>query len=351
MEIWKKIVGFETYSISSEGRIRNDKRNKSKIATLNKYGYYSSSFSGKNFLIHRLVAQAFISNPDNKLIVNHIDGNKINNKVENLEWVSSSENSKHAFNNGLKANTNGEKNIMSKLSEKDIIEIFYAEGSHQKIANHYNIGRVQVTRVKNKTRWKELLDNLDKIYFDFIYLKEKDLVDNRTEKTYDELLPYERKIIDEYPNYTIDIKGNIYNLISKKYLLFSNKDNSYPRIILRNKISKSYALHILLAKHFIPNPENKPIVNHINADKNDYRLENLEWTTYSENTKHAIKIGNLKPLFGEKNHTSKLKEKDVIDIFKSETFYKDLAKQYDISESQIFQIKSKRSWKQITENL
>lgn len=92
----------------------------------NSSGYLrvSMNLTGKNreYFIHRLVAQCFVDNPENKPVVNHKDGDKSNNHFSNLEWVTSSENSKHAFRSGLsKAPAlRGEKHSMHKLSQADV---------------------------------------------------------------------------------------------------------------------------------------------------------------------------------------------------------------------------------------
>lgn len=105
-EIWKDVVGYEgLYQTSNLGRIKNYK---GKIMALfdDGHGYlhlslYKNGY-GKNFKVHRIVASAFIDNPELKKTVNHIDGNKKNNNVENLEWATYSENHKHAYRIGLK---------------------------------------------------------------------------------------------------------------------------------------------------------------------------------------------------------------------------------------------------------
>lgn len=91
MEIWKKIEGFENYSVSTHGRVRNDKTGKYWTGKNN--GYYAKvalyNETGKHQLyIHRLVAQAFISNPDNLPQVNHKDEIRDNNHIDNLEWCT-----------------------------------------------------------------------------------------------------------------------------------------------------------------------------------------------------------------------------------------------------------------------
>jgi uncharacterized protein YerC len=122
VETWKDIEGYEgLYQVSNLGRIKSfDKTIMVKIKNQNivtkkgkilkpnnnnNSGYNKVTLSkegtNKPFTIHRLVAKAFIDNPENKPFVNHKDGNKLNNCVSNLEWVSLKENTQHAFENGL----------------------------------------------------------------------------------------------------------------------------------------------------------------------------------------------------------------------------------------------------------
>jgi hypothetical protein len=105
-EIWKDVVGYEgKYQISNLGRIKSLKgTQKIKKSTINNRGYRLTLLGykpRKSFYIHRLVAQAFIPNPNNYPQVNHIDGNKLNNCVDNLEWCSQLDNIRHAYRNGL----------------------------------------------------------------------------------------------------------------------------------------------------------------------------------------------------------------------------------------------------------
>lgn len=98
---WVDIVGYEgIYKVSKDGQVMNVRKNKTIKPWLNIYGYYSVRLhkggNRRTAFVHRLIAQTFIPNPDNKSEVNHIDGNKLNNDISNLEWVSHRENIIHS---------------------------------------------------------------------------------------------------------------------------------------------------------------------------------------------------------------------------------------------------------------
>lgn len=102
-EIWKDCVENNRFEVSNFGNVRN-KKTKNFIKLFdNGRGYLTvglwsdNNIIKKKFYVHRLVARAFIENPENKLEINHIDGNKYNNNVDNLEWSTRSENLKHKY--------------------------------------------------------------------------------------------------------------------------------------------------------------------------------------------------------------------------------------------------------------
>lgn len=100
MENWKLIDGYNNYEVSDFGRVRNLNGkilNVRVCCGYNRVRLYSGGI-GKNKLVHRLVAESFISKDDNKIFINHKDGNKLNNVKCNLEWVNHSENQIHRYN-------------------------------------------------------------------------------------------------------------------------------------------------------------------------------------------------------------------------------------------------------------
>ena len=129
------------------------------------------------------------------------------------------------------------------------------------------------------------------------------------------------KEVEGFEDYTIDTDGNVYSKRSNKYLKPQTDKYGYYKLGLRqNKKQRFFFLHRLIAQAFIPNPNNYPVVNHIDGNKKNNSIENLEWCTYQENTNHAYRTGIFKAKgavhIGEKNPNKKLTEQDVLDILK-----------------------------------
>lgn len=103
------------------------------------------------------------------------------------------------------------------------------------------------------------------------------------------------KILKENPDYSIDSQGNVFfkgNLVTDRHIF--QQDSRYLILSIPvNGKNKLFKLHRLVANYFIPNPENKPLVNHIDGNILNNDVSNLEWVTHSENVKHAIRTGLL----------------------------------------------------------
>lgn len=184
MEIWKDVVGFENiYLISNLGNVKSLARKVAKIqpngdiyihqikdhilkGEIGKDGYKKVLLGNginykKHFFIHRLIAEAFISKVEGKNIINHIDGNKANNKINNLEWCTYSENNKHAYDTGL--NPKGENHGMNKFSKKTILEIrkIYVNGSREfgsrSLARKFKMSKTNVLHIVNNKIWKDVI--------------------------------------------------------------------------------------------------------------------------------------------------------------------------------------------------
>jgi hypothetical protein len=110
--------------------------------------------------IHQLIARLFIPNPENKREVNHINGIKTDNRVENLEWVTPSENRAHALKNKLCIMPKGENNYASKLTEKQVIEIRNSfkgdKGEQSKMAEKYGVSVSAINLILKRKKWKHI---------------------------------------------------------------------------------------------------------------------------------------------------------------------------------------------------
>jgi HNH endonuclease/NUMOD4 motif/NUMOD1 domain len=342
------IPGFDGYKVDYYGNIYSYKsgRKVKKKTHVSKCGYCSvgltpnGSTKQQRYAHHIIVAKTWIPNVDNAPTVNHKDRDKQNNSVENLEWMTHSEQIIHSYQNGQKrrfkpviqADLDGnfikEFKSIKEASEKTgtpcagISAVckkkfstsggyvwFYKDDKKRKVRGHSNAKLVvqytlfnefikeypscrvasdetgiSITSIANAARGKF------KTAGKFIW-KYKDKA-----KTIYELLK-ERvakwKDIPGFLGYKISKKGEIYSKKSQILLKLSWRGDCYSACLSLNGKSKTMMAHRLVALTYIDNPHNLPCVNHIDGDQSNNRVNNLEWITKKGNSQHAADNGLL----------------------------------------------------------
>lgn len=158
--IWKDFIYSDIYEVSNTGLIKNKSTGKCLKPYLKKSGYVAVypffNKKQKEFLLHRLVALHFINNSQNKPQINHKNGNKQDNSILNLEWVTAKENVQHSYSSGLKFGRKGVKHHNSKLSETDILEIkklLTAKVPQFLIGEMFDVKQQQISKINTKKRW------------------------------------------------------------------------------------------------------------------------------------------------------------------------------------------------------
>ncbi len=343
------IPGFDGYFATYSGEIISYKRGKREIKKVNlgKKGYCTVGLTPNGTSqqnrqrIHIMVALAWISNPENKPQVNHKDGNKQNNCVKNLEWATSSEQIRHAYKTGLivkisKAvcQTDPEGNVLAEFestkaaskatgcSESGISACctgkqrltmnfgwFYKDSKIKDIRGHKNARMVQQFDLNGKflaefksirlasaasgcqqmsiisvCKGKQKRAGLFKWKYKEKPKSEKELLQEET-KDWIEL--------SEYPRYRISRDGRIFSDKTKIILknIWSGADESVTIRKINESMGKNVMVHRLVAMAYIPNPNDLPVVNHLDTNQRNNKVENLEWATSKRNTQHATDAG------------------------------------------------------------
>ena len=165
-EIWRPTYKYSKfYEISNLGNVRSYVKGAipyllSPFQTKQGYWVIKLGFGevGKqsHFTIHRLKATAFIPNPNKYKCINHKDGDKSNNDLSNLEWCSHSQNYRHAVENGLLSHAKGEYASNSKLTEKQVLEIFVSNLGSRELSRLYKIDNSAIIKIKSGENWNWL---------------------------------------------------------------------------------------------------------------------------------------------------------------------------------------------------
>lgn len=280
-EIWKPITDFENYFVSNLGNLKNNITGKILRQNI-KDGYANIVIKNNNikkcFKVHRLVAIAFIENPENKSDVNHKDKNKINNYVSNLEWMTRKENNIHrckdviiiaaARNKSISRIDNNNNQILQKYdSIKDASEWIVYNNYGKNLHNTRNAIGNCLTGLTNKAygfKWKFNL--------------EKELLNDEIWK----------QVPNTIKTYYVSNLGRFKNANGR---IMENYKPSIGGYIIVLIDTKNHRLHRIVALTFIDNPENKEQVNHVDGNKTNNAVSNLEWVTNQENQIHKVKMG------------------------------------------------------------
>ena len=267
---WRIIGNAINYEISNYGEVRNKNTNKILKPTLIS-GYLAIGLRINNktvtSFIHRLVATRFLLCSDETYIVNHKDGVKTNNNVENLEWISQSENGKHAY------RLNIHKPTKISVSQYTLDGVFIREyASLIEAEKETGIYNGHISSVCRGDRGRKTAGGYIWKYTDYIPTTQPSP---------------EGKILTGYPNYIITKDGKIYNSQRNKFLALAKNEGGYMFIGLSDgKKRTTFSVHRLVAILFLGNPNSLPEVNHIDFNKTNNNVENLEWITRSDNMKH-----------------------------------------------------------------
>lgn len=161
-----RIGNWKDYKVYSDGRIRSKDDSRFLKQRINDKGYpcVSLHVNGKCVFkrVHRLVAEVFIPNPENKPCVNHKDRNRANADVDNLEWMTHSENVRHSVKNGGRENwtrnNTGENNGNSKINYDTAVavrQLYHSEWSQNRLARAFNLTQSQISKIVNNEIWKK----------------------------------------------------------------------------------------------------------------------------------------------------------------------------------------------------
>jgi len=234
MEVWKPVTRNASYEASNKGKIRHIQKHRIIPQPLNN-GYKQVSLRDTNnkksltIRTHRIIATEFVENPNDLKYVNHKDGDKENNNAENLEWVTSSANSRHAYDTGLKKPTT--KRVIQYSIDNEFIKVF---NSIVEAAKEVKISDRRISDAC-RTESHELGG----------YIWKYEIEEDRN-------VPIPEGLeIKNFPNYILTKDAKLYSKRAKKFLKSKQTISGYKIVKLsKNKIVKEVYLHVLMREYF-----------------------------------------------------------------------------------------------------
>lgn len=280
-EVWKPIPGFaKRFECSTLGRIKTNSFNKTKILepdvekfrTRNAYlTVFITDDIGKQrtMKVHRLVALTWLSNPENLPEVNHKDKDIYNNRLSNLEWCSRQENQQHAVQHALNMNGNPRPIYQMDMAGNILNHWDSAREASQSLKIHDgDIAKVCGGKRNHAGgfKWKYVEENIAET---------------------------DKKEIPGFPGYYATRNGRITGRNGRT--MKPTMEGGYYKINMTLSSGRFKAsVHRLVALTYIPNPDNKPMVDHISTDTLDNRVENLRWATQKDNMNNIVTLEKLR---------------------------------------------------------
>lgn len=332
-EQWRDVVGYEgIYMVSDHGRCARQMK-----PSKHRDGYTKTSFKlaerTRYTSVHVLVAETFLGPKPKDFQVNHKDGNKANNCIDNLEYASVADNARHAIRFGLRAT--GEAINTAKLTAEQVIEIrqlrdeeSYSCGT---IAVQFGVQLSTIARIVNGTAWKQI-DTPAETPIPTIA---------RSNEEWQPVIGWE--------NYLISSHGRVAHLLS-----LSRRADDYLRIQLQCAgKSRSVYVHTLVAKAFLPDYSDNLLISHRDGDRSNNRVNNLFLITTSERNQRTIERFGSQPGVkkGADNNMAKLTESTVREIRQlyasGEYSCRKLGERFGVTKQTVWHIVKQKTWQHV----
>ncbi len=274
----REIPEWGGYYIDTDGKVYG-KRGEEMQPYIRPNGYLSISLRRKEgdelkkteYLVHRLVALTFLGKPPkNKKNVNHKNGIKDDNRLSNLEYISNQGNVQHAVDSGLLTTVSSKKRIIGTKDDGEEMEFDSLRAAEKHTG--YELWRISkvlrgVTTKTGEWTWR--------------YAEEAEETPDHSTWS----------VIPGFPGYKVSRSGQIVSIRRNQLIKQHLTGNYYCICIYQDAKSKIVSVHRLVALTYVDNPDNLPVVDHIDGDHQNNNVENLRWVTHQQNSQFAVDLG------------------------------------------------------------